>query len=125
MTEQEISLIAAKVVGDTQFWIALVGIIGAIVGSGLTLAGNFALEWFKGKNQKGIDHARQKILKEMLEGQAFQWRNLSTLAAVIGCDEEQTKNHLIAIGARGSEKNDGKWGLMSRHPLAEIQRNVA
>jgi hypothetical protein len=125
MTEQELSLIATKVVNDTKFWIALVGVIGAIVGSALTIAGNFAIEWFRNRKQKAIDDSRQKILKEMLEDQAFQWRNLSTLAAVVGCDEEQTKSHLIAIGARGSEENDGKWGLISRHPLSKIQRNNA
>ncbi|MBY0430181.1 MAG: hypothetical protein K2Q10_03215 [Rhodospirillales bacterium] len=122
MTEQETSLLAAKIVGDTKFWIALVGVFGAIAGSLLTLAGSFALEWFKRKPQRDIDCARQKLLLQMLNDKAFQWRNLSTLAAVIGCDEEQTKNHLIAIGARGSEKNDGKWGLISRHPLSEIER---
>lgn len=121
MTEQEISLLAGKVVSDTKFWIALVGVIGAIVGSVLTLVGNFALEWLKGRNQKKIDDTRQKLLEEMLQDKAFQWRKLSTLAAVVGCDEEQTKNHLIAIGARGSENNDGKWGLISRNPLSEIR----
>ncbi|MDD2734814.1 MAG: hypothetical protein PHF56_12795 [Desulfuromonadaceae bacterium] len=123
MTEQEISLLAGKIVNDTKFWIALVGVIGAIVGSALTLVGNFAIEWYKGRNQKKIDTARQKLLEEMLQDKTFQWRNLSTLAAVIGCDEEQTKNHLITIGARGSENNDGKWGLISRHPLTEIRRS--
>jgi hypothetical protein len=122
MTETEISLLAAKIVGDTKFWIALVGVIGAIAGSLLTLAGSFALEWFKRKPQRDIDCAREKVLVQMLNDKAFEWRNLSTLAAVIGCNEEQTKNHLIAIGARGSEKNDGKWGLISRHPLSEIER---
>jgi hypothetical protein len=123
MTEQELSLLATKVVNDTKFWIGLVGVIGAVVGSVLTLTGNFAIEWFKGSKQRKIDGARQEILKEMLEDQAFQWRNLSTLAAVVGCNEEQTKDHLIAIGARGSEKNDGNWGLISRHSLSEIKRN--
>lgn len=122
MTEQEISLLAARIVGDTKFWIALVGVIGAIAGSLLTLIGSFALEWFKRKPQRDIDCAREKLLIQMLSDTAFQWRNLSTLAAVIGCDEEQTKNHLIAIEARGSEKNDGKWGLINRHPLSNIER---
>jgi hypothetical protein len=125
MTEAEISLLAAKVVSDTKFWIALVGVIGAIAGSLLTLIGSFGLEWFKRKPQRDIDCARQKLLRQMLEDKAFQWRNLSTLAAVIGCNEEQTKNHLIAIGARGSEKGDGNWGLISRHPLSEIERHDA
>ncbi|MFN9726514.1 hypothetical protein [Acidovorax sp.] len=122
MTEQEISLLAAKIVGDTKFWIALVGVVGVVAGSLLNLVGSFALEWFKRKFQRDMDCARRKILLQMLNDEAFQWRNLSTLAAVIGCDEEQTKNHLIAIGARGSEKNDGKWGLITRYPLSEIER---
>lgn len=125
MTEAEISLLAAKVVSDTKFWIALVGVIGAIAGSLLTLIGSFALEWFKRKPQRDIDCARRRLLRQSLDDEAFQWRNLSTLAAVIGCNEEQTKNHLIAIGARGSEKSDGKWGLISRHPLSEIERDDA
>jgi hypothetical protein len=71
MTEQELSLIAAKVVDDTQFWIGLVGVVGAIVGSVLTLAGNFALEWFKSREQRKIDHTRQKILKKCLKTKRF------------------------------------------------------
>lgn len=122
MTEQEISQIAAKVVSDSKFWIGLIGVLGAIVGSILTILGNFALEWFKNRSQKSIDDSRKKILKEMLEDTAFEWRSISTLAAVIGCDEETTKYHLISIKARGSEKNDGKWGLISRHPLKDIKR---
>ena len=122
MTELEISQIAAKVVSDSKFWIGLIGVIGAIVGSILTILGNFALEWFKNRSQKNIDESRQKILKEMLGDTSFEWRSISTLAAVIGCDEESTKHHLIVIKARGSEKNDGKWGLISRHPLKDITR---
>ena len=120
MTEQEISQIATKVINDSKFWIGLIGVFGAIIGSVSTIIGNFALEWFKNRNQKKLETSRQKILKEMLQDESFEWRNLSTLAAVIGCDEKTTKHHLIAIGARGSEKNDGKWGLISRHPLKDI-----
>lgn len=122
MTEAEISQIASKVVNDTKFWIAFIGIIGALVGSLLTILRNLIVEWFKNKNERKIDKQRQDILKAMLEDTAYEWRTLETLAAVVGCDEEKTKNHLIAICARGSEKNDGKWGLISRHPLDQIKR---
>ena len=121
MTEQEISMIATKVVSDSKFWIGLVGVFGAIIGSILTIFGNLALEWFKNRSQKKLDKFRQRILKKMLEDESYKWRNLSTLSAVIGCDEETTKNHLIAIGARGSENNNGKWGLISLHPLEDIR----
>lgn len=122
MSEQEISQIASKVISDSKFWIGLIGVIGAIVGSLLTILGNFALEWFKSKSQRTLDKSRQDLLKEMLSDPSYEWRNLSTLSAVIGCDEETTKHHLISIGARGSEKNDGKWGLISKHPLKDIKR---
>jgi len=91
MTEQEISQIATQVVRDTNFWIGVIGVFGAIVGSILTILGNFALEWFKGRSQKKLDASRQMILKKMLEDKSFEWRNLSTLAAVIGCDEKRVK----------------------------------
>lgn len=122
MTDHEISQIAIKVANDTKFWTGLIGVIGAVVGSVLTIFGNFTVERFKERRQKKVDDAREKILKTMLEDHAFEWRKLSTLAAVVGCNEETAKNHLIAIGARGSEKNDGTWGLITRHPLSEIDR---
>lgn len=121
MTEQEISIITTKIVSDTKTWVALIGLLGAIVGSLLTILGNIVLEWFKNKSQKKIDKKRQEILKEMLEHKTYSWRNLETLSAVVGCDKETTKNHLISIGARGSENNDGKWSLTSRNPLKNIK----
>ena len=51
MTEAEISQIASKVVSDTQFWIAFVGVVGAIVGSLLTIFGNIIVEFLKNKNE--------------------------------------------------------------------------
>lgn len=121
MTEEEISKIANKGANDTKFWIGLVGAIGALIGSFLTIIGNITVEWFKNRHQRKVDKARQKLLKKMLGSEKYEWRNLSTLSAVIGCDDENTKNHLIAIDARGSETNDGKWGMISRHPLEEIK----
>jgi len=122
MTDHEISQITTKIVNDTKFWIGLVGVFGAIVGSFLTIIGNLSIELFKERRQKKIHDAREEILKTMLKDHAFEWRKLSTLAAVVGCNEKTTKNHLIAIGARGSEKNDDTWGLITRHPLSEIDR---
>ena len=122
MTELEISKIASAVAKDTNFWIGLIGVLGAVLGSLITVLGGLLREWFKNRNQREIDKQRQEILKEMLDDKRFEWRNLETLASVIGCDEDLTKSHLIAIKARGSEKNDGKWGLISRHPLNQINQ---
>jgi len=115
--------IAEKVVSDTKFWIAMVGLIGAIVGSLLTLGGNLLLHWLRTKPQKELDKQRIAILKEMLDDNRFpeKWRNLTTMSAVIGTDEAETKRLLIKAKARGSEKTDGKWGLIKNHPFPSSQ----
>jgi hypothetical protein len=60
----------------------------------------------------------------MLKDDRFpnHWRKLSTLARVIGTDEETAKNLLVIIKARGSEKDDGLWGLIELHPFKEIDQ---
>ena len=118
-TNEIATKVAEQVVSDTKFWIAVIGIIGGIVGSLFTLAGNVLLHWLKNRPQKKLDQKRKDLLRQMLDDDRFaeKWRNLSTLSAVIGADENETKRLLIEVGARGSEKNDGKWGLLKNHPL--------
>ncbi len=115
--------IAAQVLRDTQFWIALVGIFGAVVGSLLTFVGNFLLHWFQDRNRKLLDRARKKLLKGMLDKQ--DWRKLSTLSRVIGADYDTTRRLLFELDARGSEvaREDSEevWGLISKHPLDRIE----
>jgi hypothetical protein len=73
--------------------------------------------------QRDFDKKRIKMLKEMLDDNRFpeKWRNLSTLSAVIGADETETKRLLFKAEARGSEKADGKWGLIKNHPFPESE----
>ena len=93
MDEASIAKISQAVVSDTQFWIGLIGIIGAFVGSALTFFGTVVLHWIKARPQRDFDNQRIEILKEMLEDARFtdKWRKLSTLAAVIGASEQETK----------------------------------
>jgi len=124
MNDQELAHeIANNVVRDTQFWIAVVGILGVVVGA-LTTAGAKLIEnWLQGRKQKSLDEARKELLRQMLTER--DWRKLSTLSRVIGADYDETRRLLISINARGSElpKNDNEeaWGLISKHPLAKIE----
>jgi len=123
MNEMELAeKIAAQVLKDTQFWIAIIGLIGAIVGAAITIAGNVLLHWLKTRKESTLDKARIKLLKKLLD--AKQWRYLSTLSRVIGADEDTTRRLLIEAGARSSEKErrDGKesWGLISKNPIKDI-----
>lgn len=116
--------IASKVVADTSFWISIVGLAGVIVGAIITAAGNFLLHWFKDRPHRKLDESRKKILEKMLRDTRFKdrWRKITTLSRVVGADEETTKRLLIEIGARGSEKDDGLWGLLEYHPLDKLDQ---
>lgn len=116
--------IAEKVISDTSFWIAIIGLIGAVVGSALTIAGNLLLHWLRDRQRRKLDQERKKLLKTMLEDSRFadRWRRLSTLSRVIGADEETTRRLLIEVGARGSETDDGSWGLIKYHPFGETNQ---
>ncbi len=114
--------IAAKVVADTSFWISVIGIIGGIVGAGIAAASNFLLHRHQDAPRRELDKGRKKLLEQMLLDSRFtnHWRKISTLSRVVGADEETTKRLLIELGARGSEKDDGFWGLLKYHPLDKL-----
>ena len=118
----EIDLLAAladRVIVETRFWTAWVGVVGGIVGGVLTISGNLLLLWLRERPIRHLDSKRTKMLVQMLNDKRFpkQWRDLATLSAVIGADERNTKRLLIEAGARGSEVGDGKWGLIKNHPF--------
>ncbi|HYX00167.1 MAG TPA: hypothetical protein VE822_13720 [Candidatus Elarobacter sp.] len=123
MNEDLAKQIADRVLRDNQFWIAVVGLIGSIVGGLLVIGGNLLLNWLQHRDEKSLDDARKKLLEKMLN--ASDWRKLSTLFRVIGANRDTTTRLLIELGARGSEKQrpDGEevWGLISKHPLEQIE----
>lgn len=124
MNEQALAeQIAAQVLKDTQFWIAIVGLAGGVVGSLLTLAGNVLLHWLQERKQSELDTQRLSLLKQMLERN--DWRHLSTMSRVIGASPEETRRLLIKLGARASEteRTDGEeaWALLSKKPLSQVQ----
>jgi len=120
MNETELAnIIANKVISDTQFWIALIGIAGVIIGSVITLIGNYLMYKLKEKKVNDLETKRKALLTEMLNDNRFKekWRTLNTLSSVIGASEEETKRLLVSLDARGSEKADGKWSLITNNPL--------
>ncbi|MBL8494557.1 MAG: hypothetical protein JNM37_09875 [Rhodocyclaceae bacterium] len=116
--------IAQKVISDTQYFSATIGLIGGIVGSVLTLSGNVFLHWLKEKPSRDSDKQRKRLLKKMLSDRRFEdrWRNLTTLSRVIGADDFTTKRLLIEVDARGSEIDNCLWGLIEHHPFDEIAK---
>lgn len=59
---------------------------------------------------------RKATLRKELEHPDFRWRSLSRLARAIGASEQETRDLLSEMGARGGTGKDGEeiWGLRSR-----------
>jgi hypothetical protein len=93
-------------------------------GSGHRCRGQHRVHWFQDGPRRRLEDGRTKLLLQMLRDGRFQdrWRKLSTLSRVVGADEDSTKRLLIDVGARGSEKDDGLWGLIESHPFDQVDR---
>jgi hypothetical protein len=101
--------------------IAIIGLIGVVVGSVVSVVGTLLLHHLQEKSKAKSDTPRKKLLSDMLRDPQFDWRSLETLSHVIGADEETTKALLIQVGARASEDGKGLWGLLEKHPLPSNQ----
>lgn len=123
MNEQEIvRKIAEAVVKDAQFWAAVVGFIGVIVGAFVTTAGNIVLHWYQNRRGSAIDNARKGLLRDMLDNTRFQeGRSLETLSKVTGATPEECRRLLIEIKARGFTLSDGRegWTYIKNRPIKE------
>ncbi len=95
-------------------------VLGSVLGAAIGAISSIATTWLNAKLNKKpedpYDLAATALLKSMLE-RGPNWRNINTLANVIGADNKLTKEYLLALGARGSETNGELWGLISRNPL--------
>lgn len=91
------------------------------MGSLTTLCGQLLTHYLTERVARKKDEPRRRLLKAMLEDQRFEWRNLDTLAHVIGADLELTKRLLLDVGARASENGTDVWALISKKPLPGSQ----
>ena len=108
-----------------EFWL---GIIGVGVGVAVSSIGQFAIDHFRHeretKAQRELDDRRKGILEGALKNRppGKEWRKLQTLSRIIGADYENTTRLLIEIGARGSEKENEVWALLSEKPLGHTHK---
>ncbi|MFP4098294.1 MAG: hypothetical protein ACLFP8_07435 [Alphaproteobacteria bacterium] len=111
-------LIADEVSSEMHVTVALIGAISALGGVLLGIFGNAFVEWCRAKSKRNLDKQRKDLLETLLKDKNHEWRKLKTLSRVIGAYEDETKRLLIEIKARGSERDDDLWPLISDKPLA-------
>ena len=86
-----------------------VGILGPIIKA-------FVDDHLAHKRGDPLEEARKKVLLDMLEN-GPEWRNIGTLCDVIGANPGEARKLLLQVGARGSERGNDMWGLISRNPF--------
>lgn len=106
-------------VKNNQMVSALIGLLGALIGSAGTIVSQWLIHHLKERKSVQLDASRKKLLIKMLRSKKYPWRKLETLMHVIGADEENTKRLLLEVGARASEDGRPLWGLIERNPLPE------
>ncbi len=100
-------------------------VLGTMIGTVGSIATTWLTAYLSRRSEfPEYDKAANKLLKSLLED-GPKWRNVTTLAAVVGMSEQDVKEYLIVLGARGSETNGNLWGLISRNPLSEIKSSKA
>ena len=113
--------IADEVSSAVDVKIALIAAGGVAIGALIQVLGNFIHYHLQNNSKKKLDNERKKYLRLMLEKEEYKWRKISTLSAVIGTSDDETKRLLIEIGARGSENGNGSWGLISRNAFPDTE----
>ena len=97
---------------------AWIGLLGVVVGSGLTIAGQFFMHRLETAQKRDRDDRRKELLKQMLDNPGPDgWRKMSTMAGVIGAERDETARLLIELGARASETGNDVWAYLKDKPL--------
>jgi hypothetical protein len=91
-------------------------VLGAAVGVLGPLLTTLLNDWLKNRRQDPYKKAAMEILKKKLD-LGSSWKPLDDLCNIIGADEKDTKELLLMLGARASERNPKLWGLIDRNPL--------
>jgi hypothetical protein len=99
----------------SDFWL---GIIGTLVGSALTLLGQWVKHCWEVHAAQKLDNVRKAMLTQMLNNPGPDgWRKMSTLAGVIGASRDETARLLIGIEARSSETESDVWAYIKDKPI--------
>ena len=109
----------ANIPTNAIFGVIVGGLVGAIVGAAAAILAVIIKDNRDQARREKIDEPRRKLLRQMLDNPAYEWRSMGTLSGVIGATPEETARLLIEIGARRDENTDDQqlWGYTKDHPL--------
>jgi hypothetical protein len=89
-------------------------ILGTAIGAIGSMATTFLNAWLTKDRPDYFDRRAMKLLTKILSESTAPWHDIRTLSNVIGCSQDDTRQLLLMIGARGHESGSGAWALVSR-----------
>jgi hypothetical protein len=105
---------------------ATAAIIGAAVGGTVSIVAGllttyFGPRWLEAYHDKKQNESRRRLLRDLLEDERWrEGRTLERLAFVTGTSEEECRQLLVEIHARGVTLAEGRegWALIKYMPLS-------
>jgi len=98
--------------------VVMEGFIGVVLGSALTIGGQWLKHLWQTSDARERDKKRKSMLEHMLENPGPNgWRKMETLSGVIGATRDETAQLLIEIDARASETGSDTWAYIKNKPL--------
>lgn len=102
-------------IDSSEFW---AGIIGVVAGGVVTTLGHLIVHNRQTADARKRDEKRKAILTEMLENPGPEgWREMNTMANVIGANRDETARLLIDLDARASETGKDVWAFIKDKPI--------
>lgn len=99
-------------------------ILASIIGGAITLTAQYVMHLIQTGKTRKADDKRSAILASMLKNPGETgWRQLRTMAHVIGATEQETARLLIEMDCRASETGSGGWAYVKNKPLPEPTQN--
>ncbi|MGJ3649045.1 hypothetical protein ACLB0R_11295 [Sphingomonas sp. GlSt437] len=96
-----------------------------VLGAAIGTAGSVATTWLTALLERrsefpDYDKAVCDLLRKILSKPNDTWQNIQTLSRVTGLRDNDIKEYLIQIGARGSTKNGELWRLIENDSSIDI-----
>jgi hypothetical protein len=96
-------------------------VLGSALGTAGSILTTWLHAWLNREKPDYFDRKAMKLLKNILEGDPKKWHKIQLLANVVGLSVHETKQLLLLIDARADHTNSEQWGLISAHPIKEIE----
>lgn len=95
-------------------------VLGAVIGTAGSILTTWLNAWLTKKGPDYFDKTAMDLLEQILKDSDHPWHNIKELSNAVGLSQDDTKQLLLLVGARGHYSGSGAWALISRVGLRDL-----